>query len=285
MPLVGRLAIRLGAVAFPDPAVKRDTQRTPLLGGLAVLAGIAPAMLVSAWHDTRGGLLAAAITLVAILGAYKDRVCREVSPLFQLGVQTVAVGIVICAFGPLPLTGHSGLDTAFSIMAYLWLLNAWNFLDIMDGLAGGVALITATFFLAGQLLVGNREGALLGAALAGGMLGFLLNNYPPARIFMGDVGSFSVGLLFCGLASSGVSTGHSNAATAFGVLLFLPLAEVPTTCLTRVCRGRSPLRGHGPDHLSLRLLHRGWSERAVIWSAYLVTFISGLIGLGILSAS
>ena len=283
-PLMRRIALRLGVVALPDPAVKSHTRPTPLLGGGAILAGIAPVLLACAVQDARWAVVGAAIALVASLGAYKDFVRREVSPLPQLAIQVAAVVLLLWSIGPLRLTDNRFADVALSIVGCLWIINGWNFLDVMDGLAGGVAVVTAAFFAIGHLLVANTEGAMLGAALAGCMAGFLLYNYPPATIFMGDSGSFPLGLLFCSLLLSGASTTRAGSITAFGLMLLLPMGEVAATSLRRILAGRSPLVGHTPDHLSLHLSQRGWSNGAVIWSAYLCAFLAGLIGLGTLVA-
>ena len=283
-PLMRRMALRLGVVALPDPAVKTHTRAVPLLGGGAILAGMAPVLLACALHTARWAVVGAAIAIVAFLGAYKDFVRREVSPVPQLAIQVGAVVLLLSFIGPLRLTDNSSANVALSIVGCLWIINGWNFLDVMDGLAGGVAVVTAAFFAIGHLLIANTEGAMLSAALAGCMAGFLVYNYPPAIIFMGDSGSFPLGLLFCSLLLSGAPTTRASSITAFGLMLLLPMGEVAATSLRRILTGRSPLVGHTPDHLPLHLSQRGWSNGAVIWSAYLCAFLAGLMGLGTLVA-
>jgi UDP-GlcNAc:undecaprenyl-phosphate GlcNAc-1-phosphate transferase len=284
VPLMGRVAMRLGLTSLPDPAVGH-TRVIPLLGGGAILAGIAPALVTCAVHDAHWLAVGIAVAIMASLGAYKDWVRRDVSPFGQLAVQIASVILLVSAIGPMQLTGNTTADAALSLICCVWIINGWNFLDVMDGLAGGVAVIVALFFAAGHWHIGNIEGAMLSAVLAGCMAGFLVYNYPPASIFMGDLGSFPLGLLFCSLLLSGASTAHLNSTAAFGIMVFVPLCDVAAATLTRLLAGRSPLKGHGPDHLSLRLSQLGWSNQAVLLAVYLLAVLTGLLGLGLLKMS
>lgn len=284
-PLLRRIGHRFGLAAPPDPLVKRHTRPVPLLGGAAILAGIAPTIVACSLRDHRLALIGVAVLIVAVLGASKDWVGHNVSPFGQMTVQLLAVCTLLYATDPLQLTNSTVANVVASSLVCIWIINGWNFLDVLDGLAVGSAAIAACCFALGNLLVGNTDTALLSAALMGSLAGFLLFNYPPATIFMGDLGSFPLGMLFCSLLLTSAAATPSSSAPAFGLLLFLPMGDVFATAMTRVVAGRSPFRGHSPDHLALRLTMHGWSDRSVISLAYGVGAVAGLLGLLILWVS
>jgi UDP-GlcNAc:undecaprenyl-phosphate/decaprenyl-phosphate GlcNAc-1-phosphate transferase len=278
-PVSAKIAVRFGVVALPDPDVKGHVRATPLLGGGAILVGLVPVLLVCAFRDSYWVTVAGAVAAMAALGIYKDYVRREVSPLSQLTVQIVALALLHFAVKPVRMPEQGAAATGVSMFCCLWIINSWNFLDVMDGLAVGVGAIVAAFFAAGHARIGATDGAIVSASLAGSLAGFLTHNYPPATIFMGDLGSFPIGILFCSLLLSGITSGNSHTRVGFGLMLFVPLFDIAATSLTRIFAGRSPLKGHSPDHLCLRLSRRGWSDRAVISHAYVLALLTGLIGL------
>jgi UDP-GlcNAc:undecaprenyl-phosphate GlcNAc-1-phosphate transferase len=278
-PVSAKIAIRFGVVALPDPSVKGHVRATPLLGGGAILVSLVPVLLVCAFRGSYWVTVAGAVAAMAALGIYKDYVRREVSPLSQLTVQIVTLALLHFAVKPVRTPGQGTAATGVSMLCCLWIINGWNFLDVMDGLAGGVGAIVAAFFAAGHTRTGEMDAAILSASLAGSLAGFLTHNYPPASIFMGDLGSFPVGILFCSLLLSGITSANSHTRVGFALMLFVPLFEIVTTSLTRILADRTPLKGHTPDHLCVRLSHRGWSDRAVISCAYVLALLTGLIGL------
>lgn len=283
-PLSGRIAIWLGFLALPDPWVKGHVRATPLLGGGAILAGVAPVLLLCGLRHSWWFAVAGATGSMAVLGAWKDHVRREVSPLWQMAAQIAAIALLIFTARPVGMSGHNVAATGLSIVFCLWIVNGWNFLDVMDGLAGGVGMITAIFFAAGHAHIGRMDSAILSAALAGSFAGFLMHNYPPASIFMGDLGSFAAGILFCSLFLSGTATTNPHNLIGFGLMLVVPLFDVAVTSFTRMLARRSPLKGHSPDHVCLRLSHQGWSDRAVIRFGYLSALVTGIIGLSCVSS-
>lgn len=164
---------------------------TPRGGGIAIVASVVVAMawlaLAHAVHLPTIGLIAAGLLLVAGIGWIDDH--RPMSPWTRLAVQAVAAGLVA---GALLLSGRAPLPAAFGFAVVLVLVNVWNFMDGIDGLAASQALLVA----AGWAWIGWPDAwAWLLLAVAAGCLGFLPFNLPRARIFLGDVGSGSVGYL------------------------------------------------------------------------------------------
>lgn len=252
---------------------------TPTLGGIAMFIGFAGSIFVFGLlkHNTKywpWQILIPSLIMFT-LGVIDD--FKSIPPPPKFVVQLIASGIFIyfgdfIHFFPWPI--------ANIVLTFFWLVgisNAINLLDNMDGLAGGVSMITAGvlayFFW--------REGSLplltLSLSLAGGIFGFLLFNFPPAKIFMGDSGSMLLGFTLAALAV----VPHRQASNVFAiigvpVLLFLlPILDTSLVTITRLMRGQSPAQG-GTDHTSHRLIAFGLSERQAVLFLYGVALLSGI---------
>jgi UDP-GlcNAc:undecaprenyl-phosphate GlcNAc-1-phosphate transferase len=259
-PWAAAVARRRGFVARANPDVPTHVAIVPLLGGVAIVAALAPAIAIARWWG-----LAGALAVLVALGAYKDRVDRAVSPAAQLAVQTVAA-CALWAGGFRVGLASPAADLVATIVVVLAIVNAWNYIDIVDGLAASVAAAAAALFVA----TGDRSAALIAAALCGGTLGYLRHNWAPARVFMGDVGSFAIGIAFSALALDAIAGGRRASLAA----LIVPLGDLAITTCVRASAGISPFRG-GPEHVPLRLLARGWTAPQIALAASAVTLAAG----------
>jgi len=309
-PIARRLAISWGAVARPRD---RDVHAvaTPRLGGLALFAGFAMAIVLAhqlptlratfANWDIDWVLVAGAI--ICAIGVLDDK--YELDSVTKLAGQVVATGVMVTKGGVqlsavyLPGAGtvSLGRDVAIPVTILLTVLtiNAMNFIDGLDGLAAGVTAIGAIAFFAfayhlasvNYIDVANTP-TLLTAALAGTCIGFLPHNFSPARIFMGDSGSMLVGLV---LSAAGTTAATGADPQSFGHLLgalplalpLLPIAvlavpfvDLVLAIIRRVRRGQSPF---APDkeHLHHRMLEIGHTHRRAVLLLY---FWSALLAFG-----
>jgi UDP-GlcNAc:undecaprenyl-phosphate GlcNAc-1-phosphate transferase len=236
------------------------------------------------------GVLVAAAAMHA-LGLFDDR--RAMGPYSKLALQLAIVTALVLAMEWLAfetpslrlrvltyLDAFPGGRAASVAVTVLWIVgiaNAFNFLDNMDGLSAGVAAVCSVAFLLTALAVGQLFVAVVLALLLGATLGFLVWNFPPARIFMGDSGSLLIGFLLGTLTirttylPQGRSlTGGWYALLAPVVVLALPLYDLLVVSAIRLSRGKSPFRGDN-NHFSHRLVARGMSRRTAVLSIYLVT--------------
>lgn len=261
--------------------------RPPAAAGLAALRlpAFVETHLPGLWQQSgRLWIMLAGGTVVLILGLIDDR--RGLDWRLRLAVQT-AVALVMVHFGwRLTLFINAPLFTqALSVLWIVGLINSFNMLDNMDGLSGGVAAIAALMLSAVMLLapspVTNQPQLFIGGfllVLVGSLAGFLLHNRPPARLFMGDAGSYFIGYLLA--AATLTATYAGNGVPAHAVLtplciLAVPLYDTASVVLIRLRAGRSPFVGD-KSHFSHRLVELGMSKPQAVATIYLATATCGL---------
>ncbi|MBI3966759.1 MAG: glycosyl transferase, partial [Chloroflexi bacterium] len=168
------------------------------------------------------------------------------------------------------------------VLTIIWvvgLTNAFNLLDNMDGLAAGIALLTALALAAFSVSFGDPRVALLCFLLAGACAGFLVYNFNPARIFMGDSGSLTLGFFLSAVALLGTSTMAGGVVLTLAVpvlVMALPILDTTLVTIVRILHGRSPAQG-GRDHLSHRLVALGLSERQAVVMLYVLSAAFGVL--------
>ncbi len=282
-PLMRQAALKFGIVDRPDGSLKNHAAPIPYLGGLAVfLAFLVTLGITYTFSHTVLGILLAG-TLMLLVGLIDD--LGVLSPWEKLAGQCVAVGVLLKADIFVKL-GFIPVPVAY-VISVLWLLaitNAFNIIDIMDGLASGVAAIAA-LFLAGVAIM-NQEPmvAVMSSALAGSLVGFLRYNFAPARIYLGDSGSLFIGLLLAALAMNGGYTKSNWLAMLTPVILLgVPLFDLAFVSVLRIERGLSPLRGSS-DHFALRLNRSGLSVKQTVGIAYGAGTILGFVGYALMQA-
>jgi UDP-GlcNAc:undecaprenyl-phosphate GlcNAc-1-phosphate transferase len=273
-----RLARRLRMLAHPRED-RWHRESIALLGGLAIMLTVA---VVAAGLGTQLGRFAPLLVLSFAMGAVGlvDDV-KTLRPQTKLAAQIVGAAVLIQFGTLLPLTQFAIVNLLLTLFWMVAITNAFNLLDNMDGLAAGVAVLTAVFRLAIFLFDGDRAGAWMMAALAGAAGGFLLRNYPPAKIFMGDAGSLFLGFFLGGvsLVSSYAQTRGVVAVLMFPILLVLvPILDTAFVTVTRLLSGR-PVSQGGRDHTSHRLVALGISERNALSLMLGVSAISGVLAI------
>lgn len=314
--VVLRLSHRAGAFdsAPIEGQVKSALRPIPNTGGIAIALGVLLPMIVAAVGFSvldpgslpgfldpvrehlpglksmlpLGWTLIACVLGLHILGLIDDR--RPMGPWLKLVIMLVP-GLIFALFFDTRLMtlldGHVGGTWLSVIITVLWftaIINAMNFIDNMDGLSGGIALIAGAMLLIATLLNGQWFVAAVCALLMGSVLGFLVFNFPPAKIFMGDGGSLIIGLL---LAFLTVRTTYTPLDDTSGgwyavlmpvVILAVPLYDFVTVTLIRLSQGKSPFVGD-TQHFSHRIRDRGLGARSTILVIYALTLATGISGL------
>ncbi len=284
-PVARRLALHAGVVDAPN-ARKIHGAPVPLLGGAAIYAAFVLALIVGGdrfyIRELVGILLGA--TLVSLFGLADDR--WGLHAYLKLGGQLLAGVVLIVGGTQVQLFVQPWLNWTFTLLWVVGISNAFNLLDNMDGLSGGIATVVATFFLllaalSGQFLVGTLAAALIGACV-----GFLRYNLNPATIFMGDTGSLFLGFL---LAALGIKLRFpSNVPWVTWLVpvcvLALPIFDTSLVFVSRLRHGLNPLTTPGKDHLSHRLVALGLTRREAVLTCYLVSGACGMVAIYIAQA-
>ncbi|GAC1478582.1 MAG: MraY family glycosyltransferase [Candidatus Dormibacteria bacterium] len=280
------LAFRLRAVA--EPGGRRIHQRaTPLLGGLAMYIGFGlSAALFSTNRQTEGLLLSAAVITTLML--LDDR--RGIPPMLKLGFQLVASVLAVVVFGIeikfVSLPGHvinfvPAISIPLTLLWFVGLQNTINLIDGVDGLAAGVVAIVAAAILLAAINVNRPDTVILAAGLIGACLGFLVFNWHPARIFMGDTGSNFLGFTLAALSVLSVAKVAVVISLVVPLLaLTIPIFDTGWAILRRRVRGQS-IATPDAEHLHHRLLDYGLSPRETALVFYFGTAIFAALGLAI----
>lgn len=287
VPVVRRIALALGALDAPS-ARKVHAVATPLLGGAAVYAAFALTVLFN-FNFSRGLKgVALGATIVVLLGLLDD--LRDLPAPVKLAGQ-VAGGAAALAYGvvlhvvPNWLPGSFALNVVLTLLWFLTVTNAVQFLDGMDGLAAGLGVIAGVFFSLTALQTNQPYLVFLSAPLVGACLGFLPYNFRPggARIFLGDSGASFIGFSLAGLAVMGEWANDDPLVALLTPVLILavPLFDIAFVGIVRVVTGkvhsvREWLAYTGKDHIHHRFEALGLTKAQ---SVFLIYLIAGTLGL------
>lgn len=313
--VIRRNAVRLGLVDHPGDR-KVHQVPTPLGGGIGIWAGFVGAFAVGTlfvfcremeWVRSMvpefarphlGGVvskldslwvLLGAGTLLALVGLADDRWNIGWQP--RLGAQFL-IALICVAWQGWRATAFISIPMVTGVISVIWIvamINSFNMLDNMDGLSAGVAFLACMFLAIVMLVSPEAEGsspqifvAGLLLVLAGSLTGFLVHNWPPARIFMGDAGSYLIGFVIATATLLATYTGY-HSQNPHGILaplfvMAVPMYDMLTVIWIRLRNGKSPFEGD-KNHLSHRLVDLGLSKTQAVLTIYLLTSTCGLAAL------
>ncbi|MBM4083331.1 MAG: undecaprenyl/decaprenyl-phosphate alpha-N-acetylglucosaminyl 1-phosphate transferase [Planctomycetes bacterium] len=301
--LMRRFAPHFGLVDEPGER-KVHTRTTPLGGGLGIFLGMAlpvAAGILTAWAVHAGwrpdwlpkevldeygrvlgkgyvlALIFGGALLIVVTGLFDD--VKGLGPWLKLFVEVVvAVALIACNISISIFIENHWLCALVTLVWVVGITNAFNLLDNMDGLSGGVAFIVSAIFLVVAAQTHQFFIAALLLTLMGALAGFLVFNFPPASIFMGDSGSLFIGYMLAVL--SVLFTFYQESHALFPVvvpllILAVPLFDTISVIIIRLGAGKSPFVGD-KNHFSHRLVALGMTPRETVLTIYLVTFCLGI---------
>ena len=278
VPLARQAALKYGIMDAPDGQLKHQKEPVPYFGGLAIYLAflMSLAFTFEFRHDVLGIILGG--TIVVMLGLIDD--FGVLTPMTKLTGQLLAVFVLIKSGIRIEIAAlPEWLDLCLTVFWMVGLINAFNLLDIMDGLSAGVGAVSATGLLIVALLQGDQTIAFMLAALIGSLVGFLKFNWRPARIYMGDTGAMFIGLVLGATAMIGkYPSDHPVSLLTPVFILGIPIFDTLFVMYIRYQRGL-PIFWGSPDHIAIRLRHWGMTVPQVVLASYVSTALVGGIGL------
>ena len=283
-PLASMFARRVGAVDIPSGR-RIHTRPTPRLGGLAIMGAVLVPSVYYLPADPAARALLVGAVLIGLLGAVDD--IFGLDPIVKLAGQIACAAVPVSAgltidHITLPVLGAFNLGDMQYPLTILWfvaIVNMINFIDGMDGLAAGVAGLAAVNFAILAASLNRADPAILAAAIGGACAGFLVFNFHPARVFMGDSGSMFLGFVIAGVAVNGVVKSAATVAL-LGPLLVLAIPILDTSfVIMRRIKNRQPVYMADRSHFHHRFFTIGWGQRKTVLAMYGWCALLGVLAL------
>ena len=272
-------ASRTGFVAKPK-SDRWHKRPTAMMGGVAIFLTTVLAYWIFVPKTTESMIVIGASSFLFVVGLLDD--VLNIKPYQKLFGQLIGATIIVGLGPKLPITGFELVDIWITVLWLIGITNAINLLDNMDGLAGGISVIAAGSLAVSFALNGQADELLLVSIFIGALLGFLVFNFNPASIFMGDCGSMFVGFLLASSVLMGQAGGRSRGIFSIlavpVLILFVPIFDTTLVTVIRKLWGRKASQG-GRDHTSHRLVALGLSERSAVLMIYGFAICAGLLSL------
>jgi UDP-GlcNAc:undecaprenyl-phosphate GlcNAc-1-phosphate transferase len=294
-PLVRTFALRTGRVAVPKDT-RWHKKETALMGGVAIFVSTMAVWLGAAsllgWGSFGKPYLPIALCASGMFGLGLIDDLHTMDPQHKLAGQIVLTSILVFLGFRLEWTSYKTINLFLSILWIVGITNAFNLLDNMDGLSAGVAFIAALFtfllHISSPSAVSLAAVLLMTASYLGALLGFLVYNFNPASVFMGDAGSLFIGfvvacLMTMGGAGQAVGGNVANLLSVIAIpilIVFIPIVDTGFVSFMRKLF-RRPISQGGKDHSSHRMVAIGLSEKKAVLVLYGFSVASGLIALAI----
>jgi UDP-GlcNAc:undecaprenyl-phosphate GlcNAc-1-phosphate transferase len=272
-------ARRYGFVAKPK-SDRWHKRPTAMLGGAAIFAATLLIYVILIPKTNESLIVLGGSSFLFLVGLLDD--ILNIKPYQKLIGQMIGATLVVGLGLKLPITGYELVDIWITVFWLIGITNAINLLDNMDGLAAGIAAIAAASLAIGFAVNGQITELMFISVFIGALLGFLVFNFNPASIFMGDCGSMFVGFLLASSVLMGQTGGRSRGVFSIlavpVLILFVPIFDTTLVTVLRKLWGRKASQG-GRDHTSHRLVALGLSERAAVLMIYAFAVAAGGLSL------
>ncbi|HCX04721.1 MAG TPA: undecaprenyl-phosphate alpha-N-acetylglucosaminyl 1-phosphate transferase [Clostridiales bacterium] len=282
-PVARQLAFKLGILDIPKDDRKVHKEPIPYLGGAAIYASAIFTMLIFSDLDKTAVSIMVGGTVIFLIGLIDD--IKDISPKLKLAGQIIAAMIAVYGGAKInyitnPIPGYNVIylehfATPISILWIVGITNTINLVDGLDGLASGVAAISASTMMFMASISGFDYILLECAVIAGSSLGFLPYNFNPAKIFMGDTGALFLGYMLAVISILGFLKTVTLAAIIIMVLVLgIPLFDTFFAIVRRI-RNKKPIMEADRGHVHHRLLAKGFTQRQTVLILYIVSILFG----------
>lgn len=293
-PLVRKFAFRIGAIDIPKDERRIHNKPMPLLGGIAIYASVIIAcLLFLPINKTLVSILIGG-TIILISGIIDD--LKGLSPKLKIVFQLLAglsliLGDVKVDFVTNPFTISNSiiylkwLSIPITLFWVVGITNTLNLIDGLDGLAAGVAMISALSLTFVAEKFGYTSVIIISSIIAGSCLGFLPFNFNPAKIFMGDTGALFLGFMLASISIEGVMKSVATIAMIVPVLILgVPIFDTTFAIFRRLLNGKS-IMSADKGHLHHRLLARGFSQKKTVLILYGISSVFGIFAVLVAKAN
>ena len=272
MPLFSSLAKRLQFIDVPDGVLKQQKSPVPYLGGVALYCGFLASLALTFPLNDKVLFLLIGSTLLLFIGLIDDLVVLKPYQKF-FGILIAVFCYIKAGLYLKERFFYNYWNIGLSLFWMLSIINAFNLVDVMDGLATTLAVGATISFLIISLLFGHYSLSILLAAFLGSLLGFLWYNRPPATIYLGDAGSLFIGGVLAAVPflfdwSEHKSYGHIIPV----ILLAIPSLEVASLMIIRFYKG-IPFYAGSPDHFSMLLQKKGWGKEMILAYSFVLSAV------------
>lgn len=293
-PLVRKLAFKIGAIDIPKDERRVHKEPMPLLGGVAIYAGVVITCLMFIPIDKTLISILVGGTIILISGIIDDM--KGLSPKLKILFQLLAglsliIGDVKVDFVTNPFTANNTviylkwLSIPITLFWVVGITNTLNLIDGLDGLAAGVAMISSLSLTFVADKFGYTTVIIISAIIAGSTMGFLPFNFNPAKIFMGDTGALFLGFMLAAISIEGVMKSVATIAIIVPIIILgVPIFDTTFAIFRRILSGRS-IMSADKGHLHHRLLARGYSQRKTVLILYAISGVFGLFAVLIAKAN
>ncbi|HZW60831.1 MAG TPA: MraY family glycosyltransferase [Candidatus Babeliales bacterium] len=277
VPMMIALANQFGFIDIPDGKIKNHERPTPYLGGIAIYLGFLASFILTYPFDDRISMFLAGTTLLLFVGLLDDFIVLR--PYQKFVGQSLAAFCFIKA--GLHLKEHFFYHFWNIPLSFIWMvsvINAFNLVDVMDGLATLLAIGSALSFLVLAFYFSIYSVVILLTSLLGALCAFFWYNQPKAQIFMGDAGALFIGGFFAVipfLFNWGTYNWYGYLIPI--IILAIPLLEIGTLILIRSYK-RIPFYQANPDHFSIYLIKNGWSKWSILRYVLCISLVCGYTG-------
>ncbi len=294
IPFIRKFCLKRGFVDLPG---KRKIHKRPVatLGGAGIwissILGFCALVLVHPDFNYEAGIAGIFIggSILFVLGIIDD--IYDLSPYLKLAIQVFAAAVAFFAGVSIEILSNPfGDPIALGLLSFpltvLWLVgiaNAVNFIDGIDGLAGGVITIMSITLGTVAIYSGHQESAVIAALLAGSTMGFLVFNFYPARIFMGDSGALFSGFVLAGLSVTGVVKSVAVSVLLPVLIFTVPIADLSFSVLRRLLKGNNPMKPDN-EHIHHKLMKSGLSQNRTVAVLYCLCVAGGIIATFMVNA-
>ena len=286
VPIVKKLAIYLGAIDMPNER-KIHSKPMPRLGGLAIYSSFLLGYILFGELTTQMLSVLIGSFIILLIGIFDD--IKPIKARYKFLVQIVAA-LVVVIYGQVYFTEISLFGTRFffsktisyvlSTIFVVAISNAINFVDGLDGLAGGISSIYFLTISIIAIILGRLSGLdiLLSLIMLGATLGFLIHNFPPAKIFMGDSGSLFLGFMISVIALTSFKVATITTLIVPIVILAIPIFDIILAILRRILKGEN-IGSPDKEHFHHQLLKLKFSQRLSILIIYSINILFSAVSI------